>query len=50
MNVYYSAQDAPEILPRNSIVNDCFEVAVLKIASGSVDAVIIDPPYTDGKT
>jgi DNA modification methylase len=45
MNIYHSAQDAPDVLPPNSIVNDCFINALKKIADKSVDLVCIDPPY-----
>lgn len=37
-------------MPLNSLVCDYFHLFTAKIADGSVDAVIIDPPYTDGKT
>jgi len=45
MNIYHSANDAPDILPRNSVVNDCFINALKKVADKSIDLVLIDPPY-----
>ena len=45
MNIYHSAQDAPDALPANSIVNDCFINALKKVADKSIDLVLIDPPY-----
>lgn len=45
LNIFHAAQDAPHVLPRNSIVNDCFINALKKIADKSVDLVCIDPPY-----
>jgi len=45
MNIYHSAADAPDILPANSIVNDCFINALKKVADKSIDLVLIDPPY-----
>jgi DNA modification methylase len=50
LNIYKSIDDCPVFLPPNSIVNTDFILALKIIADGSVDAVIIDPPYTDGKT
>jgi site-specific DNA-methyltransferase (adenine-specific) len=45
MNVYHSAQDAPELLPPNSIVNaDCFDVFD-KVADASIDMILCDLPY-----
>lgn len=45
MNIYHSAADAPDVLPANSIVNDCFINALKKVADKSIDLVLIDPPY-----
>ena len=45
MNIYHSAADAPDVLPANSIVNDCFVNALKKVADKSIDLVLIDPPY-----
>jgi DNA modification methylase len=45
MNIYHSASDCPDILPRNSIVNDWFELALPRIPDASVDLICIDPPY-----
>jgi DNA modification methylase len=45
LNIFNCAQDAPEVLPPNSVVNDCFINALKKIADKSVDLVCIDPPY-----
>lgn len=50
LNIFNSADECPEFIPVNSLVNDKYELAVAKIQTGTVDAVIIDPPYTDGKT
>jgi site-specific DNA-methyltransferase (adenine-specific) len=50
LNIYKLIDDCPVFLPPNSIVNTDFILALKIIADGSVDAVIIDPPYTDGKT
>ena len=45
MNIYHSANECPDILPANSIVNDCFINALKKVADKSIDLVLIDPPY-----
>ena len=45
MNIYHSASECPDILPRNSVVNDCFINALKKVADKSIDLVLIDPPY-----
>lgn len=50
MNIYKSSTELPEVLPRNSIVHSAYQSASAHIASGSVDVVLIDPPYTDGVT
>jgi len=50
INIYQSIDDAPEILPRNTVICGDYLAVLRKIPSGSIDAVIIDPPYTDGKT
>ena len=45
MNIYHSAQDAPDVLPANSIVNaDCFDVFD-KVADASIDMILCDLPY-----
>lgn len=45
MNIYHSASECPDVLPRNSIVNaDCFDVFD-KIADASVDMIFTDLPY-----
>jgi len=45
MNIYHSANDAPEVLPPNSIVNaDCFDVFD-KIETASIDMICTDLPY-----
>lgn len=46
LNIYNSADSAPEFLPFNSLVNDKYELAAAKIQTGTVDAVIIDPSKT----
>ena len=45
LNIYSSSADAPDILPRNSAVNDCFINALKKVPDKSIDLVLIDPPY-----
>lgn len=37
-------------IPTNSLVCDLYQNATKQILDGSIDCVIIDPPYTDGKT
>lgn len=49
MQIYYSADDF-DALHANALVNDYYEKVLPKIADGSVQAVVIDPPYTDGNT
>ena len=45
MNIYHSAQNAPDVLPANSIVNaDCFDVFD-KVADASIDMILCDLPY-----
>ena len=50
INIYHSVEDAPETLPRNTVLCGDYLAALRKIPDGSIDAVVIDPPYTDGKT
>lgn len=50
INIYHSVEDAPKTLPRNTVLCGDYLAALRKIADGSIDAVVIDPPYTDGKT
>ena len=38
------------MLPRNTVLCGDYLAALRKIPDGSIDAVVIDPPYTDGKT
>lgn len=49
MQIYYSA-DEFNTLSASALVNDYFEKVLPKIADGSIQAVVIDPPYTDGNT
>ena len=45
MNIYHSANECPDILPANSIVNaDCFDVFD-KVADASIDMILCDLPY-----
>ena len=45
MNIYHSANECPDILPANSIVNaDCFDVFD-KIETASIDMICTDLPY-----
>lgn len=45
MNIYHSADECPDVLPANSIVNaDCFDVFD-KVADASVDMIFTDLPY-----
>ena len=50
LNIYNAGAELPDVLPRNSIVHRPYQNASAHIASGSVDLVLIDPPYTDGVT
>jgi site-specific DNA-methyltransferase (adenine-specific) len=49
MNIYHSANDAPNVLPPNSIVNDCFLEALQKVPDKSIQLIIADPPYYEVK-
>ena len=49
MNIYHSAADAPDVLPANSIVNDCFLEALQKVPDKSIQLIIADPPYFEVK-
>ena len=49
MNIYHSAADAPDVLPANSIVNDCFLEALQKVPDKSIQLIIADPPYYEVK-
>jgi len=45
LNIFHNAQDAPDVLPRNSIINaDCFDVFD-KVADASIDMILCDLPY-----
>lgn len=48
INIYHSVEDAPETLPRNTVLCGDYLAALRKIPDGSINAVVIDPPYTDG--
>lgn len=49
--IHYFPEGTPKhALPPNSLVCDLYQNAMAQIADGSVDCVIIDPPYTDGIT
>ena len=45
MNIYNSASECPDILPRNSVVNADFLDVLKYVPDASIDLVLIDPPY-----
>ena len=45
MNIYHSANECPDVLPRNSVVNACFLDALKHVPDASIDLIFIDPPY-----
>jgi len=49
MNIYHSANECPDILPANSIVNADWLEAAKKIPAKSIQLIIADPPYFEVK-